>query len=79
MKSAWADYQSRFEEVDKSLAGAIEQLVTGADAYREHVQSFVSGLDRELDKAVRLLGGGINTLKDTIDELIEVRENDNSP
>jgi len=79
MKSAWADYQSRFEEVDKGLAGAVEQLVTGADAYRQHVQSFVSGLDKELDRAVRQLSGGIDTLKDSIEELIELRENDNSP
>ena len=74
METAWKNYQSRFEDVDESLAGAIQQLVTGADAYREHVTAFVSGLDQELDKAVRSLGGGITALKETIDDLIDERE-----
>jgi len=74
MQEAWQDYQSRFENVDKSFAGSIDQLITGADAYREHVESFVSGLDRELDKAVRTLHGGIESLNESIEELVDRHE-----
>ena len=74
METAWQNYQNRFEDVDKSLAGAIQQLVTGADAYRDHVQTFVSGLDRELDKAVRSLSGGIEALRETIEDLIDQKD-----
>ncbi len=73
MQEAWLDYKSRFENVDKSFAGSIDQLITGADAYREHVESFVSGLDRELNKAVRTLGGGIEGLKESIEDLVDSR------
>jgi methyl-accepting chemotaxis protein len=73
-QTVWQDYQSRFEGVDRSLAGAVGQLVAGADAYREHVQSFVSELDQQLDKAVRSLRVGIEGLQDSIEELIDRKE-----
>jgi ABC-type transporter Mla subunit MlaD len=73
MESTWADYRNRFEDVDESLANAIGQLTTGADAYRKHIEEFVSGLDRELNKAVSTLGGGIEALTESIEDLIEQR------
>lgn len=72
MESAWEDYRTRFEGVDKSLGDAIGQLVTGADGYREHVETFVEGLNRELDTAVRNLRGGIEGLKEAVEELIDL-------
>jgi DNA anti-recombination protein RmuC len=75
MQEAWLDYQSRFEGVDKSLAGSIEQLMAGADAYRRHVESFVKGLDENLDKAVRTLHSGIESLNDSIDEFADANAN----
>lgn len=71
MQEAWLDYQSRFEGVDKSLAGSIEQLITGADAYQKHVESFVKGLDENLDKAVRTLHSGIESLNGSIEDLAD--------
>ncbi len=74
MQAAWENYQSRFKEVDEGLAGSIHQLTTGADAYRAQVGAFFGELVTHLDEAMRRLGGGIEGLKEAVEDLSEWQE-----
>lgn len=69
LRSSWEDYQSRFENVDTSLANVFERLSEGLDAQKGHVEDFVSGLDAQLDKAMRSLSGGVSELTDAVEQL----------
>ncbi len=75
MQTSWADYQSRFENVDESLGEVVNKLVGGADLYRQNVQEFVTELDTNLQRAVGSLGAGIKSLEESVEELVELQEN----
>lgn len=74
MQTSWSDYQSRFENVDESLGQVVNELVSGADLYRQNVQEFVTDLDSNFQRAVTSLAAGVESLEQSVDELVELQE-----
>lgn len=73
---SWQRYTDRFDQVDAELARIFEQFAENANAYHETVRSFMVELDQNLDKAVKTLGGGIEEMTGSIEELKETLRND---
>jgi ABC-type transporter Mla subunit MlaD len=69
LRSSWEDYQTRFENVDTSLASVFEKLSEGLDSQIKYVADFVRGLDAQLDKAMRSLSGGVEELTEAVEQV----------
>ncbi|MGI9504339.1 MAG: anti-phage ZorAB system protein ZorA [Geminicoccaceae bacterium] len=76
VQTSWERYADRFDQVDAELARIFEQFADNANAYHETVRSFMVELDQNLDKAVKTLGGGIEEMTGSIEELKEALRND---
>jgi hypothetical protein len=75
LSEAWGNYEQRFKDVDDSLAKVFNDLVEASDAHRTHIQNFVQELDKQFDNALKSLGGGIEQLQDSVEDLTDAFEN----
>lgn len=76
--SAWSDYRSRFNEVDKSLGVALDILSDATGNHATNLNERVGQIDRALGDGVAQLAGALEpltTLRDTIEELAGVLAN----
>lgn len=64
----------RFEGLDKALANTFDTFEKGARGYHEAVREFVLKVDEELKNALSTLGGGIEGLDNTVEELADVMD-----
>ena len=71
MSRAWQEYRDRFEAVDRSLAGAVEQLVSGAAAFAEQVVKCVESLDKSFEKGSNYLSAAVGELRTVIEDMGE--------
>lgn len=76
VQASWQHYTDRFDQVDAELARIFQQFADNANAYHETVRSFMVELDQNLDKAVKTLGGGIEEMTGSIEELKDTLRSD---
>ncbi len=69
LKAFWTEYRTRFEEVDRGLAGAFTAFAEGSETHRKAMESFVKDMDAELARALTALGSGIDELTTTVEDL----------
>lgn len=67
--TAWEQYQERFEKTDQHLAATFITLQDGIRQTEEQVKTFVQELDRHFSTAVTTLGGAVQDLAETAEEL----------
>ncbi len=65
---------ARFEGVDRSLAGVLEELQRGLQGFREEVARAVSQTDANLGKAASQLGYAIKDLEEVLEPFVERRQ-----
>ena len=70
-RNIWQEYQSRFTEVDASLAGAFEKLIQGSTSHQGQVAEHVREIDKYMSNATSSLAGAVKELGETIEELNE--------
>lgn len=71
LNNSWEDYRNRFEKVDTDLSAAFVRLQEGTDAYHKRIIEYVKQVDSHFTNSLSLLGGGIDQLKDTVEDLVE--------
>lgn len=69
LKAFWTEYRTRFEEVDRGLAGAFTAFAEGSETHRKATESFVKEMDAEMARALTALGSGIDELTTTVEDL----------
>ncbi len=69
IQEAWADYQHRFEGIDKDLGHAFEQLDAGVQRYTAQINEFVAGLDQHTADIAGKLGGAVLEFTEAIETL----------
>lgn len=67
--TAWEQYRERFEATDKHLAETFVTLQDGIRQTEDQVKVFVQALDQQFSKAVNTLGGAVQELAETAEEL----------
>jgi methyl-accepting chemotaxis protein len=73
--ASWADYQGRFEGLDRALGTVFQQLDEGLTRYAERVREYVSDVEGQMAKATENLAGTIGQLSDDLSDLpSEVKE-----
>jgi predicted nucleic acid-binding Zn-ribbon protein len=72
--NAWESYRARFEEVDDDLKKVVRDIVEQISSNQAQMLSYVTQVDSELGKAVRTLGGGIESLAEAADDIRDVSE-----
>ena len=68
-EQAWADYQTRFGEVDEHLEQAVRALAEALSGNTTRMQQYVSEIDSELAKAVSQLANAVHPLTEFADEI----------
>ncbi|RME57834.1 hypothetical protein D6779_07825 [Candidatus Parcubacteria bacterium] len=71
MESAWAQYESRFKHLDRSLAEAFQQIEQGLEKYTQMVNDFITSLDGHTGNITSKLAGSVEELNESIEELNE--------
>jgi hypothetical protein len=71
VNESWDSYRQRFEKVDVDLSATFDRLQTGTDAYHTRILDYVKQVDAHFTNSLNLLGGGIEQLKDTIEDMVE--------
>lgn len=66
---AWAEYRSRFEEVDKALAATLDQIKSAAGEHALHLNEQVGRVDKALADAIDKLAAGLDPLRDLADQI----------
>lgn len=79
VNQSWESYRQRFEKVDEDLTAAFERLQTGTDAYHRRILEYVQQVDGHFTNSLSLLGGGIEQLKDTVEDMVEAATRPNAP
>lgn len=74
VQQSWENYRQRFEKVDEDLSAAFGRIQQGTDAYHGRVVEYVQKIDDHFGKSLNLLRGGIEELKDTVEELAEAAD-----
>jgi ABC-type transporter Mla subunit MlaD len=69
LANAWQGTEIRFGKLDDNLARVFEQLNSGLETFRGGMESFVTDVDRSMAHSVKLLGGAVGELTDTVDGL----------
>lgn len=65
---SWTAYRERFEGLDASLRGSLEQLDAGLQRYAERTRTYTTDMDRQLGQAVDLLGGLVLELTEALED-----------
>lgn len=68
LQSAWNSYKERFEAVDEDLERAFTQLQKAVENQQGIAQKFVRDLDNSFEQALTGLAGGIDGIRESIDE-----------
>lgn len=71
VQQSWNSYRERFEKVDDDLSEAFSRIQQGTDAYHGRIIEYVQKVDEHFKESLNLLGGGIEQLKDTVDDLTD--------
>ena len=74
-RRVWTEYQTRFESVDRSLAGVFEQIDGNLVRHREHVKVFLSDVDTHVSRISGQLASAAGELREIVEDLVEQREN----
>jgi len=69
VQKVWAEYETRFDRVDQSLANTFKELEDGLARYSEQIKSFVASLDEHTGNIVRDLSGATEELGEAIGDL----------
>lgn len=69
LANAWEEYRGRFEGTDEALKKTFDSLMAGVEEWRGEVESFVSKLDEHLERATTTLGGAVEGLSETVEDL----------
>jgi hypothetical protein len=72
IRQAFDSYNERFDRVDHMFAATTGSLETMIETYQTRVNSFAGDLDKHLSIGMSKLGGGVEFLKEAIDELEDV-------
>ena len=67
--AAWEQYRARFETTDEKLAATFVTLQDGIRQTEDQVKTFVQALDQHFSTAVTTLGGAVQELAETAEEL----------
>lgn len=67
--TAWEQYRERFDTTDEKLAATFVTLQDGIRQTEEQVKTFVQELDQHFSTAVNTLGGAVQELAETAEEL----------
>jgi hypothetical protein len=70
-RQAWAGYQARFEGIDEALGNAFSRLQEGTRAYATQVNETLKVLDTHAGHIANHLGGAVEQLNESIDELAD--------
>jgi hypothetical protein len=68
-RAAWADYRERFEGIDEALDGAFKTLTEGVQVFTTQVGEVLGQLDQHTAEITGKLGGAIQELSETVEEL----------
>jgi ABC-type transporter Mla subunit MlaD len=71
IKDVWKAYETRFKNVDQSLAKVFTELDSGVSRYTQSVQDFIQGLDRHTSNIVSQLAGATTELNESVEELAD--------
>lgn len=66
LETIWKNYEERFENVDTNLSGAFNTFVQGSNQFHTTVNEYVSGLTKEYERAINILGGQLEELADAL-------------
>lgn len=69
VQESWVSYTERFEKVDDDLSRAFCQIQEGTDAYHNRILEYVKKIDDHFSHSLGILGGGIEELKEVVEEL----------
>ena len=78
IRKVWAEYQTRFENVDRSLAGVFEQIDGNLTRHGEHVKRFLTAADTHVSHIAEQLASAAGELRTVVEDLVEHRES-NAP
>lgn len=67
--TAWEQYRERFDTTDEKLAATFVTLQDGIRQTEDQVKTFVQELDQHFSTAVNTLGGAVQELAETAEEL----------
>ena len=71
--TSWAEYQSRFEGIDRSLSNAFSQMDEGLGRYLERVREFATVLDEKTASAIKNLAAATKELNENLEQLLDGR------
>ncbi|MEO5376795.1 MAG: anti-phage defense ZorAB system protein ZorA [Magnetococcus sp. DMHC-6] len=74
VQNNWENYRQRFEKVDEDLSSIFDKIQEGTEAYHYRVHEYVIQIDHHFTNSMNLLGGGIEQLKETIEDLVDAAE-----
>ncbi len=74
LTGTWQEYRQRFEGIDEDLAKAFNGVSERGVAQLEEFRRYANELDSVLQKALSGLAGGIDQMKDTIEDMAEQRK-----
>ena len=69
VQESWVSYTERFEKVDNDLSKVFGQIQEGTDAYHNRILEYVKKVDDHFSHSLGILGGGIEELKEVVEEL----------
>ena len=69
LQQAWEEYRNRFEDTDVHLTKTFQSLIDGVGQVEDVVQKFVADLDTHFSHALGTLNGGIQELKEAVENL----------
>jgi len=72
LREIWSDYDERFTEVDQSLTSIFSEITSGIENYTGQIQAFHTEMDQQISKAISAMGGAINDLGESVEELSTV-------
>ena len=69
MAAAWESHESRFADIDASLANSFREMNEALDRYTDKTLGFAQALDQQTGKALELLGAVTGELNETLEGL----------
>ena len=78
-REVWANYQGRFENVDRSLERVFQQIDENLAGHREHVKEFLENTDTYVSRIAGSLADAAGELKTIVEDLVEHQETQGTP
>ena len=73
-RKVWVEYQTRFENVDRSLSEVFEQIDGHLTRHGEHVKTFLTATDTHVSQIADQLASAAGELRTVVEDLVEHRE-----